>query len=73
MAGLGFLSHVAKTKKGDATLLILINSFNFKRFHANSYTDTKSFCSVRELLEIAPFVPMEQEVKTDARPELDHF
>lgn len=75
MAGLGFLSQAAETKKRDATLLILINAFNFKRVHANSYNYTKSFCSttVRELLEIAPFIPPERELKTDVRPELDQF
>lgn len=50
LAGLGFLSKAAETKKRNTVLSILINSFNFKRFHANSYTYTKSFCStpVRE-------------------------
>lgn len=37
MAGLGFLSQAAQTKKRDTIRVILIN-FNFKRFHANSYT-----------------------------------
>lgn len=75
MEGLGFLSQAAKTKRRDATLLILINSFNFNIFHANGYAYTKSFCSaaVRELSEIAPFTPMEQELKIYTRPELDHF
>lgn len=75
MEGLGFLSQAAKTKRIDATLLILINSFNFNIFHANGYAYTKSFCSaaVRELSEIAPFTPMEQELKIYTRPELDHF
>lgn len=74
-AGLGFLSDAAETKKREASLLILISSFNLKDFNANSYTYTKSFCSttVKELLEIAPFIPMEQELKTDARPAFDHF
>lgn len=37
--------------------------------------NTKSFCSttVRGLLETAPFTPMDQELKTDGRPELEHF
>lgn len=75
MAGLGFLSQAAETKQRDAAPLILINSFNFKRIHASSYTYTKSFCvvTVRELSEIAPFIPREQKLETGVRPELNHF
>lgn len=52
-----------------------MNSLNFKSFHAYSYTYTKSFCSttVREILEIAPFIPMEQELSSDVQAALDHF
>lgn len=75
MAGLGFLSQAAATKQRDAALLILISSFNFKRIHGSSYPYTKSSCviTVRELSEIAPFIPTEQKLKTGVRPELNHF
>lgn len=75
MAGLEFLSQAAATKQRDTAPLILINSFNFNRIHASSYTYTKSFCVVtlRELSEIAPFIPREQKLETGVRPELNHF